>query len=66
MKAADIKIGTQYKTDKAGVIVEVMFIDKVTDKAITFRVKRIAPTYYDASGTGIFERKSLNTIIKTV
>ena len=56
MKARELKPGMKIK--KGILIIEVKRIIKITDKAITYRVKRIAPDYYDGD---IFERNQLNT-----
>lgn len=46
------------KIKKGTITIEVKRIVRITDKAITYRVKRIAPDYYDGD---IFERNQLNT-----
>lgn len=56
MKARELKQGMKIR--KGTLILEVKRIIKITDKAITYRVKRIAPDYYDGD---IFERNQLNT-----
>lgn len=61
MKASDLKKGTKYS--ERGMIFEVKRITMITNKSITFITKRIAPDYYDAD---IFNRKGLNTLIKTI
>lgn len=61
MKAKDLKPGMKYKYEN--IIVEVTAIDKLTDKAITYRTKRISPDYYDGN---FFNRKSLNTEVSII
>jgi len=59
MKAKDLKIGTRYKIGRT--IQEVTKIDRITEKAITYRTKRIFPDEYDGK---FFNRKQLNTEIE--
>ena len=59
MKAKDIKIGIRYKSGRT--VQEVTWIDRITEKSITFRTKRVFPDEYDGN---FFQRKSLNTEIE--
>ena len=59
MKAKDLKIGIRYKSGRT--VQEVTVIDRITEKAITFRTKRIFPDEYDGN---FFQRKSHNTEIE--
>ena len=61
MKAKDLKPGMRYRHDN--VIVEVKMIERITDKAITYRTKRISPDFYDGN---FFNRKSLDTEITII
>ena len=59
MKAQDLKIGNQYKSGRT--IQEVTRIERVTEKAITYRTKRVYPDEYDGN---FFCRKRLNTEVE--
>lgn len=61
MEAKYLRIGHQYKSN--GTIQEVINIEKITDKTITFRTNRIYPNPYNGN---FFQRKQLNTKIEIV
>ena len=61
MKAKDLKVGMRYDAGKS-IILEITSIDKLTDKAITFTVKRISPNPY----SGLWVRKNANTEIEII
>ena len=59
--AQNLKIGDRFESISS--IQEVIEITSITDKAITFRTKRISPNPYNGN---FFFRKRLNTKIKIV
>lgn len=59
--AKTLKVGDRFQSISS--IQEVTEITFVTDKAITFRTKRISPNPYDVN---FFFRKRLDTIIEFV
>ena len=61
IQAKQLEVGMKYKSSSS--IQEVTAIVKVSDKAIEYRTKRIAPDYYEGD---FFQRKRLTTKIELV